>query len=381
MSLLPYNATSTERALDAAAAKALSLPTPISDLWNPETCPVDALPWLAWALHVESWDAATTEAQQREAIKMSVLLHRKKGTPWAIKRALAAVGLDVEIFDRQEQRRIYAEHSPNRLDGTWQLDGSRQIMPLALITGIPHINHWAQFIVRLNLAEANDPYVLAQLRNLINEWKPQRSWPIFAYWIRFFVTITIGARSRFALQKRTLVPIWPGLYISNRRELAWQTGTDGEPLQLDGSWQVGGGHQIGVRYGALAGPTMRSFRLRSRAAIASRTAIDTRPRQRLTPLRTTMTPAPTKLQRVIRKLDGTWKIGTNTRLDGAWKLDGSRKIAPHPMTVAPKLGEFMVRPPAYEIPDPAQAGRLRLDGSWQVGGPAQPESRIVITRT
>lgn len=380
MSLLPHNASPTERAVDAAAAAALSLPTPIADLWNPDTCPASALPWLAWALHVENWDAATTEAQQREAIKLSVLLHRKKGTPWAIKRALAAIGLEVEIFDRQDQRRIYAEHSPNRLDGTWQLDGSRQVMPLALVTGIPHINHWAQFIVRLNLAEANDPKVLAQLRELIDQWKPQRSWPIFAYWIRFFVTITIGVRSRFALQKRVLVPIWPGLYVSDRRELKWQIGTDGAPLKLDGSWQVGAGMQIGAKYGAIAGPALRSFRVRSAAALTMRTAVDTRPRQRLVPLRTIMTPTPTVLQRLPRKLDGTWTVGTLTRLDGTWKLDGSRKIAPHSLTTAPKLGEFQVRPPSRAIPDPSQSGRLRLDGSWQVGGAAQPESRTLITR-
>lgn len=381
MTLLPPNATLLERATAQVLSAAQDLPVPIDSLWNPDTCPAAVLPWLAWAFHVDGWDDSATERQQRDAIKMSVLLHRKKGTPWAVKRALATLGLDIDLIDQQAQQSIYAEHAPNRLDGTWQLDGTRQIKPLSLVTGIPHIQHWAQFIVRLNLADASNPAILAKLRALVDEWKPARSWPIFAYWLRIYFSITIGVRGRFALQKRVLVPIWPSLYISPRPELHWKTGTDGHYVQLDGTRTLDGSWQVGVRYGAAPGPALRNVRVRSTARMTARAALRMRPVQRLVPLRTTMTPAPTKLGYVSRKLDGSWQIGTSTRLDGSWQIDGTRAIAPHPLTLAPRLGEFQIRLPSHPIPDPNQSGRLVLDGTWQVGGAAQPESRIIITRT
>jgi phage tail P2-like protein len=378
MSLLPCNATAAERALDAATP--LTLPTPIADLWNPDTCPVAALPWLAWALHVDNWEDAATEAQQRDAIRMSVQLHRKKGTPWAVKRALSTLGLDVDLIDQQEQQAIYAQHNPPRLDGTWQLDGSVKIMPLGAITGIPQLQHWAQFIVRLNLADVTNAVIMAKLRALIDEWKPQRAWPLFVYWLRFYFTVTIGAESRFVMQKRIFSPIWGGLVITTRPGYIWKLGRDGEYAKLDGTWQLDGSVKIGKQYGYIPGPKLKSARVASHSALTKRVPVAMRPRQRLVPLRTITTPVPVKLGRTIRKLDGTWKIGVPLKLDGTWALDGSRRIKPHPMFTAPKLGAFKLRPPSQIIPDPTQVGRLTLDGSWKVGGPAQPESRIVSTR-
>lgn len=377
--LLPPSQTRLEAALANASHLPLQ-PERIAMLWDADACPADLLPWLAWALHVEHWDAAVTEAQQRAAIRASVLLHRKKGTPWAVRQALATMGLQAEVIDQQMQRRAYAAYSPSRLDGSWQLDGSRQIASLALASGIAYIDHWAQFIVRLNLASVTHPATLARLRQLVDEAKPQRSWPIYAYWLRWGFAVSVRVRARFVLQQRSLVPIWPGLYVTSRRQLVQPLGTTGEPLRLDGSWQVGGAAQIGRRYGAQPGPTLHNARVAARAVLVLRTAVAVRPPQRISPMRTIKTPQPVRLVRTPRQLDGSWQVGTDTRLDGSWSLDGTRRVAPHPMYTAPRLGRFEVRPPVRELPDPAHAGRLVLDGSWQVGGPAQPESRIVITQ-
>lgn len=377
--LLPPNTTALERAAAIATAFSVS-PEPIATLWDPDRCPAAFLPWLAWALHVDNWDDTASEAQQREAIKLSVLLHRKKGTPWAVKRALATLGLEIDLIDQQAQRAIYARHNPPRLDGTWQLDGSVKIMPLADITGIPQVQHWAEFIVRLNLADVTNPAIMAKLRALIDEWKPARAWPLFVYWIRFYFAVTIGVDSRFVMQKRVFAPIWGGPIITTRPEHVWKLGRDGQYARLDGTWKLDGSVKIGKRYGGIPGPTLKSHRVASRATLVKHMPIEMRPRQRLVPLRTITTPAPVKLCRTVRKLDGTWKVGVPLRLDGTWQLDGSRRIKPHPMFTAPKLGAFKLRPPSQTIPDPTQTGRLTLDGTWKVGGPAQPESRIVSTR-
>ncbi|NYT62353.1 phage tail protein I [Alcaligenaceae bacterium] len=378
MSLLPYNASPIERALESVGSR--DLPVPIADLWNPDTCPASLLPWLAWAMHVDNWDDAATDDQKRDAIRMSVHLHRKKGTPWALKRALATLGLDIDLIDQQEQRAIYAVHNPARLDGTWALDGSVQIKPLALVTGIPQIQHWAQFIVRLNLADVNNPAILSKLRALINEWKPQRSWPLFVYWLRFYFHITVGVQSRFVMQKRVFIPIWGQLVVTSHPEYVWKLGRSGRYARLDGTWALDGSTQVGKLLGHVPGPKLRSYRIATRATLVKRFSVDMRPRQRLTITRTITTPAPIRLGREARRLDGSWRIGVETRLDGTWRLDGNTRLPSHPMSVAPRLGQFKIHTPAQTIPDPAHAGRLKLDGSWQVGGPARPESRIVSTR-
>ena len=52
-SLLPHNASPQERAIEAATARLADVPVPLRDLWNPETCPAELLPWLAWAFGVD----------------------------------------------------------------------------------------------------------------------------------------------------------------------------------------------------------------------------------------------------------------------------------------------------------------------------------------
>ena len=52
--LLPANATPLERALAETTARLSDVAVPIRDLWSPENCPTELLPWLAWALSVDS---------------------------------------------------------------------------------------------------------------------------------------------------------------------------------------------------------------------------------------------------------------------------------------------------------------------------------------
>lgn len=95
--LLPPSSTPLERALANTVAKVSTLPTPARDLWNPDTCPVELLPWLAWAFSLDDWDVTWTEAQQRAAVKASYSVHRYKGTIGSVKDALQALGLGVQV--------------------------------------------------------------------------------------------------------------------------------------------------------------------------------------------------------------------------------------------------------------------------------------------
>lgn len=96
--LLPPNQSKLEAALANAAGLA-NQPQRLAELWNADACPPALLPWLAWALHVDQWDSTETDAQKREAIRTSVAIHRKKGTLWALKKALSTLGLSARISE------------------------------------------------------------------------------------------------------------------------------------------------------------------------------------------------------------------------------------------------------------------------------------------
>lgn len=98
-SLLPPNATPLERALEAATRRIDAIPAPLRDLWNPATIPAPLLPWLAWGLSVDVWDAAWTEARKRAVVAASIAVHRRKGTAAAVRVALAALDYDTQLIE------------------------------------------------------------------------------------------------------------------------------------------------------------------------------------------------------------------------------------------------------------------------------------------
>jgi phage tail P2-like protein len=93
--LLPHNSTPLERALATAGDLGVD-PEIIRGVADSARCPVDFLPWLAWAMSVEGWEAAETEDQQRALIRQSIPIHKHKGTVGAIRRVLKAVGVTAD---------------------------------------------------------------------------------------------------------------------------------------------------------------------------------------------------------------------------------------------------------------------------------------------
>ncbi|MCP3967204.1 MAG: phage tail protein I [Lentisphaerae bacterium] len=103
MSLLPNNATKSERGLEAATARLEQVPVPTGDLWNPTKCPTALLPYLAWALSVDVWRDDWTEAEQRAIIAKQYEIHAHKGTIGALKKALEDLGYQLKVLEWFEQ--------------------------------------------------------------------------------------------------------------------------------------------------------------------------------------------------------------------------------------------------------------------------------------
>lgn len=136
--LLPPNSTDMERAAADAIAEAIAIPTPLRDLWSPERCPEAFLPHLAWTLSVDTWDTAWPVEMKRNVIAASIEIHRVKGTPAAIKRALAAFGYG----DATVTEGVNAE----RYDGSAVYDGAKNYGQAA---------HWASYRVFMSRPVTN----------------------------------------------------------------------------------------------------------------------------------------------------------------------------------------------------------------------------------
>ena len=97
-SLLPPNATPLERAMEAALRQPIDIP--IRKLWSYADCPLELLPYLAWALGVEDWDSDWPEAVKRAAVRDAFRIHREKGTLAGLKRVLMNAGAEYEYVER-----------------------------------------------------------------------------------------------------------------------------------------------------------------------------------------------------------------------------------------------------------------------------------------
>lgn len=101
--LLPHNASKFERDLERATGPELLRPAPLREIWSPDKCPPELLPWLAHAFSVDAWDPEWPEATKREVIRQSVAVHRVKGTRGALVRALEAAGFRIDLVEGWEE--------------------------------------------------------------------------------------------------------------------------------------------------------------------------------------------------------------------------------------------------------------------------------------
>lgn len=112
--LLPGNATELERLAAQALAQIERVPVPLRDLWNPDTCPVALLPYLAWSFSVDRWSQAWPESAKRNAIKAAYFIHSRKGTIGALRRVVEPLGYLIEV-------REWWEEMPMGVPGTFRL--------------------------------------------------------------------------------------------------------------------------------------------------------------------------------------------------------------------------------------------------------------------
>jgi phage tail P2-like protein len=98
-SLLPPNATPLETGLARLGQRLSAVELPIADLWNPQTCPLPALPWLAWTLSVDTWDTDWTEERKRAITAGAIAAQRRKGSVAVVREALRTIDERLELVE------------------------------------------------------------------------------------------------------------------------------------------------------------------------------------------------------------------------------------------------------------------------------------------
>ena len=87
-SVLPPRSTRLQKALEQTTIDLLDLPVELRKLWSPAECPASHLPWLAWGLSVDIWDAEWPVDVKRAAVADAIAFQRRKGTPASLRVVL-----------------------------------------------------------------------------------------------------------------------------------------------------------------------------------------------------------------------------------------------------------------------------------------------------
>lgn len=89
--LLPPASSELERALSEAGSRIDNVPVDVSTLWDPAACPIEILPWLAWTLSVDRWDADWSDDEKRATVAGAIAAQRIKGTRLAVEQAMQSL--------------------------------------------------------------------------------------------------------------------------------------------------------------------------------------------------------------------------------------------------------------------------------------------------
>ena len=112
--LLPVGASQLEKRAAECLQEAVTNNIPIEDLIDAKKCPVNLLPYLAWAFSVDRWEEYWPENIKRKAIEDAFSLHQKKGTVSAVRKIVETLGYKFEIREWFNEKR-------ERTAGTFRL--------------------------------------------------------------------------------------------------------------------------------------------------------------------------------------------------------------------------------------------------------------------
>lgn len=125
--LTPPNSTSLERAVESlVGGRVGAIDTPLRKIWSAEDCPESLLPWLAWALSIDSWDSSWPVKVKRARVASAIAVQRRKGTVQSIRDVVGAFGGSIVLREWFESD---PPATPHTFDLTLALSGEDGAAP------------------------------------------------------------------------------------------------------------------------------------------------------------------------------------------------------------------------------------------------------------
>ncbi|HYH17490.1 MAG TPA: phage tail protein I [Azospirillum sp.] len=148
-------------ALAAAELRAIDAALPRLAVYRIGEVDAGLLPVLGWQFHLfgEGWEECVTDAQRRALVWTAIELHRRKGTPHAVKRVVGAIGhSEVELTEGLPP--LLHDRAARR-DGRERYDGR---------------GRWARYRLRVPLGDADTltPADVARIGRAAAAWAPAR---------------------------------------------------------------------------------------------------------------------------------------------------------------------------------------------------------------
>lgn len=141
-SILPLNASDLEKDIELSGKNRIDyIDNPIGTIWNPRIVQSHILPYLAFALSVDKWENDWPDNIKRQVVEASVVVHRRKGTVGAVKKAIEATGINVSFTEWFENSSVPHTFTITAWsDENINNDGTTKLLPKAYIDTIDGVN-------------------------------------------------------------------------------------------------------------------------------------------------------------------------------------------------------------------------------------------------
>lgn len=147
LSLLPPSASALEAAVEALTRRLEDVPTPLRALWDPWTCPLEHLPWLAWALSIDAWNADWPEDVKRAVVAQAIPIARRKGSVKSVRDVVTAYGAQIAL---REWHKVDPPGDPYTFDLVLTVNGQD-----GEVAGAAFVEEVIQEVVRTKPARAH----------------------------------------------------------------------------------------------------------------------------------------------------------------------------------------------------------------------------------
>jgi len=205
----------------------------------PGSCDSQYLDRIASGRGITRW-AAEPDDLWRGRVVNAYMFNKTGGQRSCVQQLFAIAGIEAQIFEAHEIFEAAAAAGGEKLDGSWDLDGSIVLRDFRSIQGLPYVS-WAEFAVKVDLATYDQWDAMG--RNIVNEFKPARSVMVVFYGLSAVAICRLSSEYAAFLKNDTVIS-YP--WCTPRLDGSWSLGTGGQlydlggELAVDGTWAVGG---------------------------------------------------------------------------------------------------------------------------------------------